>query len=407
MRAPQADIAIFLKSLAGGGAQRVMLTLAEAFAARGLRVDLLLAQRSGAWLDRVPGDVRLIDLGDRSPWQSLPSVLVRGTDLSSLYRTYSRLQPPRVFGAIPALARYLATARPRAMLSAVDFTNLAALCAAAQLEREACIRIRQVASFHTHLSSAIDMSHHRRMRALPPLLRRWLPRAAGIAACSTPAAEDLARLAGIDAGRIETIPNPIPVDRVAIESKCQPDHPWARDRRTPLVLSVGRLAPEKGHATLLEAFARLRSRRRARLVILGEGPERPRLTELARTLGIAEDVALPGFVENPHGWMKRANLFVLPSHYEGLGCALVEALACGTSALATRAPGGVGDVLGDGRFGQLVPVGDAASLAEAMAARLDRPFDPETLVHRAADFSVGPAVDLYLELLLGTHSGVR
>jgi len=170
-------------------------------------------------------------------------------------------------------------------------------------------------------------------------------------------------------------------------------------------LGVGRLDPQKDFPTLIRAFARVRAQRPARLIVLGaEGHERhskyvAELKALPARLGIADDVDLPGFRHNPFAFMSRAAVFVLSSIYEGLGNVLIEALACGTPVVSTDCPSGPAEILEGGRFGALVPVGDDAAMAAAIAATLDRPPAAATLRERARMFSVERAVDRYLDLM--------
>jgi glycosyltransferase involved in cell wall biosynthesis len=155
----------------------------------------------------------------------------------------------------------------------------------------------------------------------------------------------------------------------------------------------------KDFATLIRAFARLRAVHPARLVILGEGPERRNLEQLARQLGVATEVDLPGFAANPYAFMARADVFALASRVEGLSNAIIEALACGCPVVSTDCPNGPDEVLQHGRYGRLVPVGDDAALADAISATLHAPPDPAALRQRAASFSVQRATDGYMQLL--------
>ena len=177
----------------------------------------------------------------------------------------------------------------------------------------------------------------------------------------------------------------------------------------PGILAVGRLHPQKDFTTLIRAFATLR-KRPVRLVILGAlSRSNPgyagELIALAETLGVADDVAMPGFVDNPIAFMARAAVFVLSSRYEGLGVAIIEALACGCPVVSTDCPSGPSEILERGRFGPLVPVGDYVALAQAIEAVLDHPPPAEILRARAEFFSVDKAVDQYLGLLLPALPG--
>ena len=155
----------------------------------------------------------------------------------------------------------------------------------------------------------------------------------------------------------------------------------------------------------------MRAQRKVRLVILGaEGygcaDYVREVHELAGELGIADDVAFPGYVANPFAYMARAALFVLSSVYEGLPGVLIQALACGCPVVSTDCPSGPGEILEDGRYGPLVPVGDDRAMAEAIVKTLDRPLEKEVLHARGATFSVDNAVDGYLKLLLGPGAAV-
>src|SRR5262249_18305316 len=145
--------------------------------------------------------------------------------------------------------------------------------------------------------------------------------------------------------------------------------------------------------TLLRAFARVRVKREARLMILGTvDPVRAKLqTEimtLATQLGIADDVVLPGFVTNPFAYMAHAAVFVLSSVWEGLPSVLIEALACGCPVVSTDCPSGPAEILENGKYGPLVPVGDNVALAEAIVSVLQTPPDRDWLRERGAMFAV-------------------
>jgi glycosyltransferase involved in cell wall biosynthesis len=160
-------------------------------------------------------------------------------------------------------------------------------------------------------------------------------------------------------------------------------------------LNIGRLDPQKDQVTLLRAFARLARRRDAGLIILGEGRERGRLERLARDLGVADRVIMPGWVPSIEPYFRAADLFVLSSAYEGFGLVLVEALSQGVPVVSTDCPSGPAEILADGRYGRLVPVGDDEALADAMEEELVSPRPPELLCERAAHFSPEGAAMAY------------
>jgi len=259
-----------------------------------------------------------------------------------------------------------------------------------------------VTSEHNPLSHQVVQRSKRwnwRWRFLPPLIRGVYPWADAIVAVSNGVADDLSSTAGIARKRITTIYNPVVTPGLQEKARATLNHPWFAPGSPPVVLGVGRLAAEKDFPTLLKAFARVRAVRKARLMILGEGRERATLEALAHELGVATDVELPGFVDNPFAYMARAAVFVLSAVWEGFGNVVVEAMACGCPVVSTDCPSGPAEIMDGGAYGSLVPVGDDAALAKAILSVLETPPDLERLRARAALFSVDRAADQYLEVL--------
>jgi glycosyltransferase involved in cell wall biosynthesis len=203
---------------------------------------------------------------------------------------------------------------------------------------------------------------------------------------------------GLPAQRIATVYNPIVSPKLVDLADAPLDHPWLAPGAPPVVLGVGRLARQKDFATLIRAFKAVRSLRPARLIILGEGQERAKLEALITAERLAGDVSLQGFEPNPFRYMRRAAVLALSSVHEGLPGVLIQAMACGTPVVSTDCPSGPAEILEDGRWGRLVPVGDADAMAAGIAAALDDPAPPDVAA-RAAAFSVEAAVSAYLKVL--------
>jgi glycosyltransferase involved in cell wall biosynthesis len=230
-------------------------------------------------------------------------------------------------------------------------------------------------------------------------MRRFYRWADAIIVPSHGAAGDLANTAGIPLTRIRVVPNPIVTpELVRLAGEGPPDQ-GLRQRHRPIILGVGELCARKDFTTLILAFSRVRRLRPCHLLILGEGRQRSRLEALITQLGLNNDVELPGFVENPYAYMARADLLVLSSNCEGFGNVLAEALAIGLPVVSTDCPSGPREILQDGRFGLLVPIGDANALARAMLATLDNPPDAELLKSAAEPFSVATIANQYLAAL--------
>jgi glycosyltransferase involved in cell wall biosynthesis len=294
------------------------------------------------------------------------------------------------------IARYLRRARPDAMLVTGLYTNLAAILGL----RLAGTGTRTVISVQNHLSTQVASSRAPWMKLVPAASRRLFPLVDRIVAVSQGVADDLSRCVGVPPEKLTTIHNPLVSPRLAEQKAEPPAHAWLRDAGPPVVLGMGKLRPQKDFATLIRAFALVRKRRPARLLIVGEGPERSALLRLAGRLGVAADVDLPGFLGNPYACMARAGVFVLSSAWEGLPSVLVEAMACGCAVVSTDCPSGPAEILEQGRYGPLVPVGDQAALAEAISKALEQPTDLASLVSRASAFSADRAARAYEAVLL-------
>lgn len=376
-----AHLALFVSSLPRGAIQRMMLNLAEAFVARGHRVDLLAGRLAGPRPAGLPEAVRVIGLDTAA--MRLP--LVRGS---------KRWWVPR---AADGLADYLRRERPDALLSGGEYPNLTALRA----RERAGVATRVVTSDHVHVSRGAAGGPLRRKWRLRRAVRRWYPRADGVIGVSEGVADDIAAFAGLPRGRVTAIHNPVVTPELIERSRAPLDHPWFRAGEPPVFVCAAALRAQKDLPTLLRAFARLRAERPARLLVVGEGNRRPELEGLAANLDIAADVALPGYVANPLPYMREAAAFVLSSAYEGLANVLVEAMLCGCPVISTDCPSGPREVLDGGRYGTLVPVGDEAALARAMLAALGAPRRSDELRARAQAFHVDRAADRYLGVLLG------
>ncbi|WP_372716799.1 glycosyltransferase [Immundisolibacter sp.] len=402
MASPSATVALLLQSLTGGGVERSTLRLARELTRRGLVVDLLVCRPRGELANSVPQGVRIIPLAEVGTVAGrLAALRAAGRDWPLLLRpVLLALHASRALRHLPALARYLELERPAALLSAKTSINLMALWA----RRLARVPTRLVLSERVQLSSVTTPDRPAKRSRLPQLAARFYGEADAIVAVSTGVADDLARVTGLDRGRISVIYNPVVGDDFVTRSTEPAPHAWLTDDGPPVVLTVGRLHDQKDYPTLLRAFATLRARRPARLLILGEGPRRGELERLASRLGIDAELSMPGFCANPLPAMARAAVFALTSRAEGFGNVLVEALATGCPVVSTDCPSGPREILGGGRYGRLVPVGNVEAMAEALRITLNEPPDRNRLRARGAEFSVARAADSYLAVLLPERS---
>ena len=349
-----------------GGIPNVLVNLMNGLAAADTPIDLLVNGRDIPELDRLRRDIRVIDLSRRSGL----TVTLR-------------------------LAGYLSNERPSALLSTRERAGRQALYAR-RLARSA---VRILVRVGTHNSVSLQqrnlVQRFLRRRALAFTYRR----VDGIIAVSRGVAADLAAASGLPPERIVTLNNPTVPEDVRDRAAVPVAHPWLQPGAPPVIMALGRLARVKDYPTLLQAFARLRAAVPLRLMILGDGNQRGAILDLASHLGVAADVALPGFVANPYSYLSKATLFVLCSRREGSPNALIEALAVGTPVVATDCPSGPGEILDHGRIGRLVSVGDVEGLAAAMKATLDRPPDPRQLRDAARPFGMAAGIEAYRRVL--------
>ena len=173
-------------------------------------------------------------------------------------------------------------------------------------------------------------------------MKHFYPWADYIIGNSQGVADDLSQVTGLPRQRIKILYNPVVTPEVREKALALLDHPWFEPGQPPVVLAVGRLTKQKDFPSLIRAFAQVLPKRPARLLILGEGVDRPMLEELVEQLGLQDHVSIPGFVENPYAYMSRASLYVLSSRWEGLPTVLIEALYCGLPIVATDCPSGPG-----------------------------------------------------------------
>jgi len=359
-------IAVFMATSGHSGVDRAMQHLIPELARRGYAVDLLKVRNHGPELSEIPQGVHIIDLGASHVYTSLPAVI-----------------------------RYLHRKHPIVMLSDKDRVNRTALLARAL----ARVPTRLVLSSGTTIS--IDLNNR-------GPFERWLQRtsmgklyhlADKVIVTSKGVADDMASYTGLARDLIEVIPSPVIAKDVFTKPQPCPDHPWLQDKKVPVVLGAGALTYVKDFQTLIRAFAQVRADRACKLIILGKGKLRDTLLNLAAELGVKNDISLPGFIPKPYGYMAHSSLFVLSSRWEGLGFVLIEALATGTPVVSTDCQSGPREILQDGKYGRLVPVGNIDALAEAINKTLDNPLPKEFLQQAARPYEIGISTTEYLRAM--------
>ena len=358
-------VALLLPHLEVGGAELSMLRIARGLAeTHGFTVDLLTPRPRGGLLDELGPRVQLLPLRGESSARSTPDLI-----------------------------RYLLQHRPDVLISGQPHLNLVAAAACAIAGGRTALAVIEHAPLEHEIACYGGWRYRVLGRVVPPAYRR----AATVVAISEGVAEGLRRLApGLEP---EVIANPVLPDDLERLRAAPVVHPWLGDGGPPVIASVGRLAVEKDFPTLVRAFAKVARQRPARLLILGEGPERARILATAAEEGVGDRIALPGRVANVFAPLSRAHAFALSSRFEGFGNVLVEALACGLPVFSTDCPVGPREILAHGRFGRLVPPGDAAAMAEGLLAALASPAPAAGLEAHLQAFTVQGSVLRYRELV--------
>jgi glycosyltransferase involved in cell wall biosynthesis len=363
-------IALFLGTLGGGGAERVMATLANAFRKQDFAVDVVLVERVGSYLADLDPGVRVVDLRSN-----------------------------RAFFALWGLVKYLRAAKPDAMLATQGHINIVAVWARLIARVPTRLVVREAITISVHVSNAQGVTKMK-AKVIACMLRWFYLLSDCVVAPSEGVADDLVLAFSIPRNRVVVIANPLPPRLFQWQFVAPPAHPWfAPGEDIPIVLGVGRLTAQKDFPTLIRAFAKAASVRPTRLMILGEGEDRGALTRLIDSLGLEDRVAMPGFVGNPFSYMRQAAVYVLSSRFEGLPNALLEAMAVATPVIATDCSSGPREILEGGRWGMLVAVGDVDGMAQAITAGLDRQIKTMPLSVLEERYGVEVVAKRYLNVL--------
>ncbi len=362
---PRQKIGFLLPDFGGGGAESMIVRLANAFAARGYEVELVVLQAEGPNLAAVAPAVRVVSL--EVTWWPLAPLAIRG---------------------------YLRQARPGLLISALFHVNVFALAARLLLP---FTRTRFVVTERNMLSVHVRYSK-RKTRHFFFLAARLLYRFADkVVGVSKGVADDIQRIARLPDHKVTWIYNPSASPEALARARAKPvvDDPWFDGARAPIIVNVGRLEPQKDQHNLLRAFARLPAAQRGSLLILGQGSLQGELERLARDLGIEGQVRFAGYIDDPLPYMRRADLYVMSSLYEGFPNVLIEALLCGLPIVSTDCPSGPDEILGADEFGTLVARSDPEAMAAAIVRTLADPPAPERQRARALEFTIERSADRY------------
>lgn len=236
-------------------------------------------------------------------------------------------------------------------------------------------------------------------KLMPEIMRYFYPMANCTVAVSSGIAKELKEQKKIKSDKIKVIYNPVVNKELFSESQKDPHHPWFEIHQPPVILAVGRLEKQKDYFTLIHAFHDLRQHQEVRLIILGEGSLRKPLEELAQKLELDDDICLAGAIDNPYAYMSHARLLVLSSIWEILPTVLIEALACGCPIVSTNCEHGPSEILENGKYGWLTPVGDSLALSQAMSVAISSNVDKDLLRRRGREFSAESSSAKYMKVM--------
>ncbi|MCG7575058.1 glycosyltransferase [Phaeobacter sp. CNT1-3] len=358
---PHPSYHIYMPAFNGGGAENAIIRLANHWLEQGINVKLIVNQSSGPLKSKLSANVPVITLGFKSS-----------------------------FANIPKLVRLLNTDTPDVLLTALLSPNVVGTIAA-RLSRET---VPVVALVRNQATSELAEMPSWRSFIIRPMLKAAYRSADAIGCVATPVTKDVINLFKLDPNKVTETFNPI----VLPDARDLIERPEYFPQNTTVILAIGRLVPQKDYFTVLEAFADLRKRTNAHLVVLGEGPLKSDLEIFAESLALSDHVTWAGFQTNPHAALFHSDLFVLLSKFEGFPNVIGEALACGATIVATDAPGGTADILANGLYGKLVPVGNHEAASQAMEAALLLPSDSQQQISRAKDFSIEVIAERYISL---------
>lgn len=340
-----------------GGAERMTVDLLPSFAEHGDAVTLFLVNRRGAFLDKIP-----------------PSIQVRSADAGSLR------------SAILPLARALHEEKPDLIFSNLTHLNLAVIL----LTRLMGLKSKVLVFEHSTLS----LNNKSSLKELILLkFASWIYHFADhVFAVSEGARKDMIRTLKIPARKTSIVYNPVQIEEIRRAAKIRTGYDLIDLGKEKILVAVGRFERAKNFSFLLRAFAIVRAKIDARLVMVGNGSEFDNLRELAKALNLEQDVLFVGYHANPYAFVSRADVVACSSLYEGFNRTLAEALVLGKRVVSVDCPWGPAEILCDGKFGTLTAMGDEAAFAESLLFSLETDLpesERQRLMRRGEDFSVG------------------
>ena len=357
-------IAFFLPSLAGGGAEKMIINLLQGLKGYPCELELIVASAEGVWFSVLPEDIHCVDL-----------------------------KTGRVIRTIPALTKYLKESRPDILFSGIDHANIVAIIAG-KLSKTG---VKNIISIQ-RMSTEIRKVHQNRREKIVDWLKPFIySKADHIVCVSDGICKEMTQTYHLPKEKLQRIYNPIIFEK---DVNKEIDTRSKKTGEKKNIVAAGRLEEVKDYSTLISAINIVHKSLDCQLIIYGEGPQREVLEEKISKFGLEDTVLLPGFAIDLQTKLQLADLFVVSSITEGFGNVIVEAMAAGVPVVSTDCPCGPREILADGKYGALVPVGDEKAVAEAIIHALQQEVDQTVLISRSKEFTIEKISKKYFNLFL-------
>ena len=352
MKISSKKIYIFIYSMTSGGAEKVALLLSNKFIQKGIDVSIVLLQKKGVFLEQIDKKIKIY---------SLNSIINRIGG---------------IFGEILIYSSFLTKHKPDIVLSIGEWPNTITPISVKLIPYKPKVVLTEQST-----KSFLNSEEYNVSKLVRFFAKKSYFYAENIICVSNAVKEKLLK-ENLIKKKLIVICNPIDIEEINKKAVEEVEYSWFKNRDMPLIIAVGRLHPAKDYPTMLKAIQLVLKVKKVHLVVLGDGPLREELISLCVQLGIINFVDFIGFQKNPYKYIKKADLFVHSARYEGFGNVFAEALACGQKIVTTDCDTPC-EILEEGKYGKIVPIGDYRSLADAILLSLSEKHNPDFLKQKA------------------------